>query len=39
MQFQEKFNEVCKFPDSFEFVDDINKEIEMRIRTFNEKVK
>ena len=36
MQFKEKFNEVCKFPDSLEVVDDFDKEIEMRIRTFNE---
>ena len=36
MLFQEKFNEVCNFPDCFEKFDDFEKAIETRIRNFNE---
>lgn len=36
MMFQEKFNEVCTFPDYFESFDEIQKAIETRIRSFNE---
>lgn len=35
MKFQEKFNEVCAFPDYFGSFDEIQKALETEIRTFN----
>lgn len=40
MQFQEKFNEVCKFSDpNFEDLDDFDKEVFKGIKKFNEEYK